>query len=81
MDSSDGAQVVTIFYRSSAGGPIAVTWLDAATTSPGGSRVEERLVSGMPVLVLQTPVGDAVLSGGSIASLWISAATIQTVTG
>lgn len=82
MDTADGATVVTIFYRSSTHEQIAVGWLDANSTPPSRSRVEERSVSGEPVLVLQTPVGEAVLSGGnSVGSLWDRAAALQALTG
>lgn len=82
MDTSDGTRVVTVFYQSPADGRIAVSWLDAASSPPSRSRVEARSVSGSIVLVMQTPVGEAVVSGaGSVGALWISAAAIQTVTG
>lgn len=82
MDTHDGATVVTVFYRSSTDERIAIGWLDATATPPSQSRVEERSVSGQRVLVVQTPVGEAVLSGdGSVGSLWDRAATLQALTG
>ncbi|MHB8718653.1 MAG: anti-sigma factor [Candidatus Dormibacteria bacterium] len=82
MDTADGATVVTIFYRSATDELIAVGWLDATTTPPSRSRVEERSVSGEPILVLLTPVGEAVLSGGdSVNALWDGAARLQALTG
>ena len=79
MDTAAGTNIVTIFYTSSDGDRVTVGWLDGSSAPQTGSSVEARDVSGRLVLVLRTPIGTAVLSGGSPTELWKNAATIESI--
>jgi hypothetical protein len=80
MDTAAGTNIVTIFYTSGEGDRVTVGWLDTSSAPQSGSSVEARDVSGRLVLVLRTPIGTAVLTGGgSPTELWNNAATIESI--
>lgn len=82
MDTVGGTNVVTVFYTVADWGHVAVGWLDAAASRPGDSRIQARAAGGGTALVVQTPRGTAVVTGDAPkATLWESAATLESLTG
>jgi hypothetical protein len=64
-DQIAGVRVVTVAYRTGAGSPVTVSWLDA---TPGRSSVVDRSAAGRMVLLVRSPSGTAVVTGDAPAS-------------
>lgn len=82
MDHRAGADIVTVSYVTPQGERINVSWLDASQAPIGRSDVQSRMIEGRTVLLLASPGGRAVISGGaSLSSLWATAAALAAGSG
>jgi hypothetical protein len=78
-DQVGGAPVVTVAYRTGAGSPVTLSWLDATPGPPG---VEDRSAAGRTVLLVRSPSGTAVVAGDAPPSTLRSvAAQLQATRG
>ena len=59
-DQVVGALVVTVSYRTGAGSPVTVSWIDA---TPGPSTVVDRSDTGRTVLLVRSASGTAIVAG------------------
>ena len=75
MDRVPSTDIVTVTYSAPSGARVTISWLEGQ--APGGSGVEQKSVSGHPVLIVHTPRGTAVVAGSSSAAMWKAAATIE----
>ena len=75
MDRVPSTDIVTVAYTAPSGARVTISWLEGQ--APGGSGVEQKSVSGHPVLIAHTPRGTAVVAGSSSSAMWKAAATIE----
>ena len=75
MDRVPSTDIVTVAYTAPSGARVTISWLEGQ--APAGSGVEQKSVSGHPVLIVHTPRGTAVVAGSSSAAMWRAAATIE----
>ena len=75
MDRIPSTDIVTVAYTSPSGAEVTVSWLEGQ--APGGSGVEEKVVSGHHVLLVHAPRGTAVIGGSSNSAIWEAAAAIE----
>jgi hypothetical protein len=75
MDRVPTTDIVTVSYTTPGGAHLTVSWLEGQ--APGGSGVEEKVISGHHVLLVHAPRGVAVIAGSSNTAMWEAAAAIE----
>jgi hypothetical protein len=75
MDRVPATDIVTVSYTTPGGAQVTVSWLEGQ--APGGSGVEEKVVSGHHVLLIHAPRGTAVIAGSSNTAMWEAAAAVE----
>ena len=78
MDRVASTDIVTVVYAAPSGARVRVSWLEGQ--APAGSGVEDRKVSGNELLIVQSAVGTAVITGSSGDAMWQTAAAIESTT-
>lgn len=75
MDRVPSTDIVTVSYTAPGGAQVTVSWLEGQ--APGGSGVEEKVVSGRHVLLVHAPRGTVVVAGSSNLAMWEAAAAVE----